>query len=85
MKHAIEICKERCKGCALCVVACAKGVLRMSKGLNKKGFHYAEVEDADACGGCNACTSLCPDTGIEIEREDGGDPPPEAPRDKGDG
>ena len=42
-----------CKGCGLCVRACPKSVLALSKTkLNAKGYHPAEAVDQAACIGC---------------------------------
>jgi 2-oxoglutarate ferredoxin oxidoreductase subunit delta len=59
-----------CKGCGLCVRACPKGVLALSKTkLNAKGYHPAEPVDPEACIGCASCARTCPDVAIRIERE----------------
>ncbi len=59
-----------CKGCGLCVRACPKGVLALSKTkLNAKGYHPAEVVDQAACIGCGSCARTCPDVAIRIEKE----------------
>lgn len=59
-----------CKGCALCVRACPKNVLALSKTkLNAKGYHPAEVVDAEACIACASCARTCPDVAIRIEKE----------------
>lgn len=59
-----------CKGCGLCVRACPKGVLALSKTkLNAKGYHPAEVADQAACIGCASCARTCPDVAIRIEKE----------------
>ena len=59
-----------CKGCGLCVRACPKGVLALSKSkLNAKGYHPAEPVNPEACIGCASCARTCPDVAIRIERE----------------
>lgn len=71
MKFTLFIDRERCKGCILCINACAKAVLKMSKKLNSKGFHYPETVKPENCIGCKNCAIMCPDAAIEIESDAG--------------
>ena len=58
-----------CKGCGLCVRACPKDVLALSKTkLNAKGYHPAEVVVPEACIACASCALTCPDVAITVER-----------------
>lgn len=58
-----------CKGCGLCVRACPKQILALSKTkLNAKGYHPAEMTDQEACIGCASCARTCPDVAIRIEK-----------------
>lgn len=75
MKFKVLIDKERCKGCALCVDACARHALRLSDGLNHKGFSYAEHSADDGCDGCRRCVDICPDGAIDVQRNDRPDKP----------
>ena len=69
-KGTVTIHEDVCKGCGLCVHACPKGVLAMSKDkLNQKGYNPAEVADAEACIGCAMCAVMCPDVAIKVEKE----------------
>lgn len=64
----IRVCVERCKGCGLCVAACAKGLIRMSKKLGAKGHPVPEIVNEGDCGGCRQCADMCPEAGVEIDR-----------------
>ena len=65
----VTIYEDQCKGCCLCVRACPRSVLAISKThLNKKGYYPAEVVDLSACVACTSCARTCPDVAIEIEK-----------------
>ena len=67
MPH-IEVTKELCKGCGLCVSVCPKEVLELSKGINTKGYNYATQFKED-CIGCKMCAEMCPDIAIVVFKE----------------
>lgn len=63
-----KIDKEACKGCGLCVGACPKKIISLSKSeINKQGYYPAEIKDIDACIGCAMCAVMCPDVCIKVE------------------
>ena len=63
------IAQERCKGCALCIGACPKGILEMSPHTNGQGVHFPVCADEAKCIACAFCAIMCPDTAIEVEKE----------------
>ncbi len=66
---AVVIDSIRCKGCELCVVACPADVLKLQpQEVNDRGYHYAYTAHPEACIGCAACATVCPDACIEVYR-----------------
>ena len=60
---------DLCKGCGLCVEACPKKILTLSKDkINQKGHSPVEVINQDECIGCAFCATMCPDCIITVER-----------------
>lgn len=61
--------EDRCKGCGLCVRACPKEIVALSRTrLNAKGYYPAEITDPESCIGCASCARTCPDITITIEK-----------------
>jgi 2-oxoglutarate ferredoxin oxidoreductase subunit delta len=56
---SIEIKESWCKGCAICVDACPKGVLEMDHLI-------AKVVHLENCIICGRCEVSCPDFCIEV-------------------
>lgn len=68
VKGAIQVEKDRCKGCGICINACPYQVIAMSKNLNIKGYPYAYMAQPDLCKGCENCGIVCPDGVISVYR-----------------
>ncbi len=58
----IEIAKDECKGCGVCVDACPPKVIQLSTILNVQGYHPAQYL-GDGCTGCGICFYVCPEPG----------------------
>lgn len=64
----VSVQKDCCKGCGLCISACPKGVLTLSRAeFNKMGYNFAIVEKPEACIGCALCALMCPDCALVVE------------------
>lgn len=66
MKFWIEIDKDLCKGCSVCIPECPKNVIELGSQFNKKGWRYAVPERNDSCIGCKKCAMVCPDVAIRV-------------------
>ena len=65
----IEIDREMCKGCELCIPVCPTKVIALEDAYNKYGVHPAFPAHNDKCTGCQLCSMMCPDTAISVWRE----------------
>jgi 2-oxoglutarate ferredoxin oxidoreductase subunit delta len=67
-KGKVAINRDQCKSCGFCVEFCPKGVLRISKEYNDKGYYPAE-QSGEGCTGCAICALVCPEAIIEVWRD----------------
>ena len=68
--NRVTIDADLCKGCALCTVACPKGILAMDGNrFNAKGYNPAYITDQAKCTACAMCAIMCPDSVITVEKE----------------
>jgi 2-oxoglutarate ferredoxin oxidoreductase subunit delta len=66
-KGYVNINKERCKGCNLCVINCPSECLALNTSdTNSFGLHYAYLAEAEKCIACRNCAVMCPDAAIEV-------------------
>ncbi|WP_245592119.1 indolepyruvate ferredoxin oxidoreductase subunit alpha [Clostridiisalibacter paucivorans] len=59
----ININKDWCKGCGICVRFCPKNVLELKNGI-------VNIKDESACIKCKLCELRCPDYAIFLEKGD---------------
>jgi 2-oxoglutarate ferredoxin oxidoreductase subunit delta len=59
----IDINREWCKGCGICVAFCPHNVLELDD------QEIAVVTNLDKCNGCRLCEYRCPDMAIELISE----------------
>ncbi|MBF0433194.1 MAG: 4Fe-4S binding protein [Fibrobacteria bacterium] len=73
--NRVEIHKEECKGCRLCVDACPKHCLIPGSGINNIGYQFIEFE-SERCTACGICYYVCPELGaITVHKKDKGETP----------
>ena len=67
----IEIDRELCKGCLLCIRACPTKVLEADTQPNMSGSYPAKPVKADECIACGNCFEVCPDVCITVYELEG--------------
>jgi 2-oxoglutarate ferredoxin oxidoreductase subunit delta len=68
-KGFIEILKEDCKGCGVCVDACPHSAIELSTDRNRRGLRYASQMTAESCTGCTLCYVQCPSSAIVVYKQ----------------
>jgi len=66
----IELKKEWCKGCQLCIEICPKDVFDRETKISQRGFREIIIKQPEKCSGCMLCAMLCPDLVITIEKDE---------------
>ena len=64
----IEIRREWCKNCYICVEVCPRDVLGVDRAVFEGGAHPVVAERPDDCTVCRLCELLCPDLAIVVEK-----------------
>ena len=64
----IEVNRERCKACGLCISVCPKKLIVLSDDFNEMGAHFVIFDGSEECTGCTMCGRICPDMAIEVYR-----------------
>jgi len=62
----VEIDRELCKGCFLCIRACPVKVLEADTELNGSGCHPSKPVNPEKCIACGNCYEVCPDICIQV-------------------
>jgi 2-oxoglutarate ferredoxin oxidoreductase subunit delta len=62
----IEIDRDLCKGCLLCVRACPVKVLEADTEFNSSGSYPSKPVNPDKCIACGNCYEVCPDVCIRV-------------------
>jgi len=66
----INIDKDLCKGCDICITFCPKNVYEKSKIRNKRGSAIPYAARPEDCVSCKICERFCPDMAISVTKQE---------------
>lgn len=67
------IATDRCKGCELCIQACAPAVLALDRTrVNALGYNPIQAVAMERCTSCALCARVCPDVVFTVFAPRGG-------------
>ncbi len=68
----IEVKKDWCKGCNICIERCPVDALEESDTLNRRGIRPPQLKKENECNFCRLCELICPDFAIAVipDKED---------------
>jgi 2-oxoglutarate ferredoxin oxidoreductase subunit delta len=67
------IATDRCKGCELCIQACAPAVLALDRArVNALGYNPIKAVAMERCTSCALCARVCPDVVFTVFAPRGG-------------
>ncbi len=69
----VNIDRDMCKGCYLCVRACPTKVLAADSQPNASGTYPALAKYMEKCIACGSCYQVCPDVCFEVFELEGGE------------
>ena len=64
----VDIDKNQCKGCELCVTSCKFEALTHGTQRTPKGY-LVPAYDPEKCTACKMCEYICPDLAITVTKE----------------
>lgn len=65
----VQINKDACKGCGICIVMCPVKILEFSGELNNRGVHFPKITDEEKCTKCENCMIYCPDFAMVVSED----------------
>ena len=66
----VQIDKDACKGCGICIAMCPLQILEFSDDLNNRGVRYPKVTMEEKCTNCANCMIYCPDFAVVVSKNE---------------
>ena len=60
----INLDRERCKGCGLCLELCPNQLFCRDSEPNTQGVYPVRLTNAEFCLNCQRCVEICPDRAL---------------------